>query len=825
MEYDAEIMLAFLEEIAEYLPQFRTHLTKLEVKAKDRESLEECYRLAHTIKGTSAMMGLAEISEQGLVMEQALLPVVEKKMPYTPDTGVLMRNRVNRVAQLLAEVRHNYENRLTIEPALPSSPPKKPEVTSRAYEAGFDLDFSFDEDLASLPGFSNNDTPTPIHFPPPPPQPSPALKPFTMPDLDAELTLGFDPALFTSRPAERPAEESAPQSEPEPFLTLESYTVVVPESDFTTEPLPERTVWSNPTPSPTTFPPLPVSFFGPLDHFELEPELERELRAEQTPPPLTKRENHDYLLEADSSHVSFDSFEPQLEDSNHPAPNAELTNTGLPDWIDLSDTIVPPPLTKELPETFFELPSAGRADLLLPDEFPGFESEALTNNIPIGDIDLLNSYGIVAPPPAPRPYFDNGLSSPHFRGEQAITPALEGEQPDDFTDVADLLAQFDHDPGLLLPLESGLSVLPPVDLLDVPPVDLLDAATPVEIDLPPPVFNLTEPEFPPFKPLAEFNPLPEALFPNLEPINFERPADRPAEMIASAEDLPNPPGFDFSLFKVADLPEERSEIEPALQAADPGLTPAALPNLLEVQDFSALEEEETARYIGLLESEQGEVDPDFEMGVLWLAEAHADLDLLKELVANFDESIEDGDSEAHKIQDIASRLRKGATMMDLEAIARQLGVIETAAETVLEGGLKSYMSAGDIFSYELASLMVRLIPYEEGARAYLENVEIEQIAAVVAPVPSVSPTDKGIGDQVSGIGGVSSDTRHPSPVTPSDTRHPSPVTLSDEEGATELSSEPSLAAAQSGDITPQMVLLAAAQSGDVAQSREKVAPP
>src|SRR3569623_1392884 len=109
MEYDAEIMLAFLDEIAGYLPQYRAHLAKLEVKSKDREALDECYRLSHTIKGTSAMMGLAEISQQGQAMEQALLPVVEKKTNYTPEIGVLLRDRVNRVDQMLQEVRLHYE--------------------------------------------------------------------------------------------------------------------------------------------------------------------------------------------------------------------------------------------------------------------------------------------------------------------------------------------------------------------------------------------------------------------------------------------------------------------------------------------------------------------------------------------------------------------------------------------------------------------------------------------------------------------------------------------------------------------------------------------
>jgi chemotaxis protein histidine kinase CheA len=76
MLYDAEIMLAFIEEIAEYVPQLRQHLGKLTVKPKDKEALEEAYRLAHTIKGSAAMLELDELSAEGKVLEQTLLPVV-----------------------------------------------------------------------------------------------------------------------------------------------------------------------------------------------------------------------------------------------------------------------------------------------------------------------------------------------------------------------------------------------------------------------------------------------------------------------------------------------------------------------------------------------------------------------------------------------------------------------------------------------------------------------------------------------------------------------------------------------------------------------------
>ncbi len=85
MSYDAEIVQSFLDdEVAEYLPQMRQYLLRLEAKPKDKEALEECYRLAHTIKGSGAMLDLQDISQEGQAIERTLLPIMEKSRLMTP---------------------------------------------------------------------------------------------------------------------------------------------------------------------------------------------------------------------------------------------------------------------------------------------------------------------------------------------------------------------------------------------------------------------------------------------------------------------------------------------------------------------------------------------------------------------------------------------------------------------------------------------------------------------------------------------------------------------------------------------------------------------
>src|SRR5690349_21821246 len=168
MEYDAEIMLAFLEEIGGYLPQLRAHLAKLEVKAKDREALEECYRLAHTIKGTASTMGLNEISQQGLDMEQALLPIVEKKSPYTSDVGNILRTRLEKVEVLLDQMQRSFEEPATApEPApLPPPPPVRPAVQEPLQP------FSFNSQPPARPATPAPEPFQPFNFEPQPQPPS-----------------------------------------------------------------------------------------------------------------------------------------------------------------------------------------------------------------------------------------------------------------------------------------------------------------------------------------------------------------------------------------------------------------------------------------------------------------------------------------------------------------------------------------------------------------------------------------------------------------------------------------------------------------------------
>lgn len=816
MEYDAEIMLAFLEEIEGYLPQYRAHLTKLEVKSKDREALDECYRLSHTIKGTSAMMGLAEISQQGQAMEQALLPVVEKKTNYTPEIGVLLRDRVNRVDQMLQEVRLRYEpgavataEATPVVEAAPLPPAFNPpqleaESNAKPKATGFDLDFNFNEDLATLPGFEVEPAapaPTPKPAPFRPTQPPPA---FTPPPANGGNRFSLD--IFDQEP------DFMQGAAPAPFASSASE----PKDDFA---IPE---FSNPA-------------------------------------------MLDFMLAQEK--INFDKFEPQLDDTTHRATdlaNAELTNFEMPDWIAQAQPEVAesgPPLfaspetsphsSSPAEDTFQDVRTFSLEDILAAESFddaearqelksisetpdlqaPGeisfpanlspFESQPLPEQVPTNEVNLLPSFGVGGASGIDDLDFDDeDFSAPHYRGAPGGLPPFHADGPDDFADAAELLAQFDNDPGMLLPPEADLitprpqapdfsQAIPEPELFSTPALPVEDALT----FQPPANSTLPEARLPEFQ-LDNFSPpstngKSQEAVPDLPEFNFDFFAsdmasgpvsspefieDEPAEISSALiDDIPTVPSF--SVAKAEEeaafltgleaeettLPDINFEAEASPEAAFalPEEVPQefssempaedeeafALP-LVEESSFelpsgeitlddeflASLTPEERAA-LAEMQSAEGNSDAgdevviDFDMGALWLAEAQGEIDRLKELIGDFDSS-EDQAADARKIQDISTRLRKGAEMMDLEPIARQLGVLETAAEAVMEGELKDYMSGGDIFSYELAALLVMLQPYEEGARDYILNVEAEQAAAeaakaaaTAAPPAAQSPSE------------------------------------------------------------------------------------
>ncbi len=123
-EYDSEILGIFLEEVEGYLPELDSQLARLSSHPKDKDALEVAHRLAHTIKGTAASLGFDEVSSHGLMLEQALTPVVEKKAVFTLELAVACQSHVADLKKLLAGL-HDAANPVqelaTTDPAVSAS--------------------------------------------------------------------------------------------------------------------------------------------------------------------------------------------------------------------------------------------------------------------------------------------------------------------------------------------------------------------------------------------------------------------------------------------------------------------------------------------------------------------------------------------------------------------------------------------------------------------------------------------------------------------------------------------------------------------------------
>jgi chemotaxis protein histidine kinase CheA len=99
------ILESFLDEVTSYLPEIETHLDRLQQRPDDRESIEEAYRLTHTIAGSAAMMDFPELARVGQGMETLLGNALDGTPPLDAPAIGLLRRSHGRLARLLANAR------------------------------------------------------------------------------------------------------------------------------------------------------------------------------------------------------------------------------------------------------------------------------------------------------------------------------------------------------------------------------------------------------------------------------------------------------------------------------------------------------------------------------------------------------------------------------------------------------------------------------------------------------------------------------------------------------------------------------------------------
>jgi two-component system chemotaxis sensor kinase CheA len=86
VEFDRSAFIAkFQEEAAEILQRLNEGIINLEAEPGDRDLIDQLLRDAHTLKGSSRMVGLIEISDIAHRLEDIMVKVREREMSYTAD--------------------------------------------------------------------------------------------------------------------------------------------------------------------------------------------------------------------------------------------------------------------------------------------------------------------------------------------------------------------------------------------------------------------------------------------------------------------------------------------------------------------------------------------------------------------------------------------------------------------------------------------------------------------------------------------------------------------------------------------------------------------
>jgi chemosensory pili system protein ChpA (sensor histidine kinase/response regulator) len=110
---DPEVLSGFVAEARGYLLPIRQGIDAFTADTSVATHLEEAYRLVHTIRGASAMVGLTSLSERATAFESLLEDLLSGKVSPTPET-----------LEFLSGVRQDLERLLTEDP--PAAPVEVP---------------------------------------------------------------------------------------------------------------------------------------------------------------------------------------------------------------------------------------------------------------------------------------------------------------------------------------------------------------------------------------------------------------------------------------------------------------------------------------------------------------------------------------------------------------------------------------------------------------------------------------------------------------------------------------------------------------------------
>src|ERR1700750_2760544 len=97
-----DLIAEFLTETAESLEVVDSELVKFEANPNERKTLDNIFRLVHTVKGTCGLLGLSRLEAGAHAGETLLGRFRDGKLDVTPVAVTLVLHSIDRIKMILA---------------------------------------------------------------------------------------------------------------------------------------------------------------------------------------------------------------------------------------------------------------------------------------------------------------------------------------------------------------------------------------------------------------------------------------------------------------------------------------------------------------------------------------------------------------------------------------------------------------------------------------------------------------------------------------------------------------------------------------------------
>ena len=127
----------FLSEVREKSEQLVEGMLLLEVHPENTDILRELMRAAHTIKGSSKMMGYSEAAEHAHALEQCFMDLIEGRVSLSKEYVSSLLQGIDRIKRLFSEETASAPSSTPFreEPPKPESRPKEEKREDRAEQS------------------------------------------------------------------------------------------------------------------------------------------------------------------------------------------------------------------------------------------------------------------------------------------------------------------------------------------------------------------------------------------------------------------------------------------------------------------------------------------------------------------------------------------------------------------------------------------------------------------------------------------------------------------------------------------------------------------